>query len=86
MSIKWCILAASLQGTAIITEDGDQIFWWVHRKTIIAEDSSGKRKGVAIVSFFTHSQKLSWINSMIVDDVQMDLSYICKEEDSGNLK
>ncbi len=45
-----------MQGIAITTEGGDQIFWWAHQKTRIVEECSngGKRKGgvVAIVSFF----------------------------------
>lgn len=67
---------ASMQGIAITTEEGDQIFWWAGQKSKIVEGrNGGKRKGVAIVSFFSNSQKLSWINSTIVDDdVEMDLA------------
>ncbi len=71
------IFDASMQGIAITTEGGDQIFWWAHQKTRIVEQggNGGKRKGIAIVSFFSNSQKLSWINStIVVDDVEMDLA------------
>ena len=67
---------ASMQGIAMTTEGRDQIFWWSCQKTRIVEGGNkGKRKGVAMVSFFSNSRKLSWINRLIViDDVEMDLA------------
>ncbi len=70
---------ASYQGNIMTTteEEGggrDQIFWWAHQKSKVVEEGR-KRNGVNIVSFFTNSQKLSWINSIIaVYEGEIDLA------------
>jgi hypothetical protein len=67
------MIDSSLQGVATTIEGGDQIFWWADHKTKLEGD--GKGKGIAIVSFFTNSQKLLWINRLIVaDDAEIDLT------------
>lgn len=57
------ITDTTLQGTSTTT-DGDQIFFWAHSKGKLVE--GGKEKDFGIMSGFTNSQKLSWVNSMIV--------------------
>ena len=34
-----------MQGIAITTEGGDQIFWWAHQKTRIVEDDIKRKEG-----------------------------------------
>ena len=57
------VVDASYQGTATMQE-GDQFFWWAHEKSKVAQ--GGKFKGLVMVSGFTNSQKLSWMNSLIM--------------------
>lgn len=45
-------------------EEKGQFFWWAHDKSRMLE--SGRARGVTIVSGFTSSQKLSWLNSLII--------------------
>ncbi len=62
----------SLQGYAT-TPTGDQILWWGHEKSKIVP--GGKRKGLGILSLFSNSQKIPWINSTIITyEVDEDLS------------
>ncbi len=58
------IVDASWQGSLMITEGGDQFIWWAHEKSKVAED--GKVKGLTMVTGFTNSQKLSWMNNLIL--------------------
>ena len=46
-------------------EVGEQYMWWAHEKMKLA-DGGKKMKGMIIVSGFTNSQKLSWMNSLLV--------------------
>jgi hypothetical protein len=49
------------QGTLMTTaEEGGQFMWWAHEKSKVAEE--GKIRGTVLVSGFTNSQKLSWMN------------------------
>jgi hypothetical protein len=41
-------------------EEGEQFMWWAHEKSKQAD--GGKIKGIVMVSGFTNSQKLSWMN------------------------
>lgn len=45
-------------------DGGEQFMWWAHEKSKLGDD--GKTKGLVIVSGFTNSQKLSWMNKMII--------------------
>jgi hypothetical protein len=46
-------------------EESEQYMWWAHEKSKLA--GGGKKiKGMIIVSGFTNSQKLSWMNSLLV--------------------
>lgn len=46
------------------TKEGEQFFWWAHDKSRVEE--GGKTRGVTIVSGFSNSQKLSWLNSLVM--------------------
>lgn len=58
------IVDASWQGSLMITEGGDHFIWWAHEKSKVTED--GKAKGLTMVTGFTNSQKLSWMNNLIL--------------------
>ena len=58
------IVDASWQGSLMIAEGGDQFIWWAHEKSKVTED--GKVKGLTMVTGFTNSQKLSWMNNLIL--------------------
>lgn len=45
-------------------EDGSQFIWWAHEKSKMVE--GGKFKGIIIVTGFANSQKLSWMNNLIM--------------------
>jgi hypothetical protein len=47
----------------VTTEGGDQFVWWSHEKSKVVE--GGKVRGLTMVTGFTHSQKLSWMNNLI---------------------
>ena len=57
------IVDASYQGV-FTTNEGEQYFWWAHEKSKVAE--GGKVKGLITVTGFTNSQKLSWLNDLII--------------------
>ena len=57
------VMDASFQG-AFTTKDGEQFMWWAHEKSKIVE--GGKIKGLTIVTGFTNSEKLSWMNDLIL--------------------
>jgi hypothetical protein len=55
---------ASWQGSVATTEGGDQFMWWAHEKSKVGED--GKTRGLIMVTGFTNSEKLSWMNNLIL--------------------
>jgi hypothetical protein len=57
------IIDATWQGT-LTTQNGEQFMWWSHEKSKVLQD--GKIKGLNIVTGFTNSQNLSWMNSLII--------------------
>ncbi|HEV3433001.1 MAG TPA: hypothetical protein VG098_03310 [Nitrososphaera sp.] len=64
------IVDASWQGSFMTTtaegggsSTGDQFMWWAHEKSKVVE--GGKIKGLIMVTGFTNSQKLSWMNNLI---------------------
>jgi hypothetical protein len=57
------IIDASWQGT-LITEHGEQLMWWAHEKSKVLED--GKIRGLNLMTGFTNSQQLSWMNNLII--------------------
>ncbi len=60
------IVDQSNQGSMMISEGGtfDQFVWWAHGKGKVVE--GGKVRGLIIVTGFTNSQKLSWMNNLIM--------------------
>ncbi len=59
------VVDASYQGTVMTAEEGgEQFIWWAHEKSKLAD--GGKIKGLIILSGFTNSQKLSWMNGLLV--------------------
>jgi len=62
------IVDQSNQGSLMITAEGgssgDQFVWWAHGKGKVVE--GGKVRGLIIVTGFTNSQKLSWMNNLIM--------------------
>jgi hypothetical protein len=65
------VVDGSYQGSFITTtaeggssSNGDQFVWWAHEKTKMIE--GGKFKGLTMMTGFTNSQKLSWMNKLII--------------------
>jgi hypothetical protein len=70
------IVDGSWQGSVMTTAEGegsgDQFVWWAHEKGKVGED--GKVKGLTMVTGFTNSQKLAWMNNLIIAlDIETDL-------------
>jgi hypothetical protein len=57
------IIDGSWQGT-LTTELGEEFMWWSHEKSKVLE--GGKIKGLNVTTGFTNSQKLSWMNNLII--------------------
>jgi hypothetical protein len=55
----------------MIAEGNDQFMWWAHEKSKVVE--SGKIKGLNIMTGFTNSQKLSWMNNYRIRDRWLSL-------------
>jgi hypothetical protein len=53
------IIDATWQGN-LTTKNAEEFMWWAHEKSKVSED--GKISGVNLVTGFTNSQKLSWMN------------------------
>ena len=58
------VVDASYQGTIMTAEEGEQFIWWAHEKSKL--EDGGKFKGMVMVSGFTNSQKLSWMNRLLM--------------------
>ncbi len=62
------IVDGSYHGSVMTTAEGgssgEQFVWWAHEKTKMVE--GGKFKGLTIMTGFTNSQKLSWMNTLII--------------------
>ncbi|HEV3432773.1 MAG TPA: hypothetical protein VG098_02165, partial [Nitrososphaera sp.] len=52
------------QGTFMTAGEGEQFMWWAYEKSKLAD--VGKIKGMVMVSGFTNSQRLSWMNRLLV--------------------
>ncbi len=57
------IIDADWQGT-LTTEHGEEFMWWGHEKSGVLKD--GKINGLNIVTGFTNSENLSWMNKLII--------------------
>jgi hypothetical protein len=58
------IIDATWHGSLMTSENGDQFMWWAHEKSKVVE--GGNIKGLNIMTGFTNSQKLSWMNNLII--------------------
>ena len=58
------IVDASFQGVVTTANNGEQFFWWAHEKSKVIE--GGRVKGLIMVTGFTNSQKLTWMNNLIL--------------------
>jgi hypothetical protein len=58
------IIDATWHGSLMTAENGDQFMWWAHEKSKVVE--GGNIKGLNIMTGFTNSQKLSWMNNLII--------------------
>jgi hypothetical protein len=47
-----------------MTAEGEQFIWWADEKSRL--EDSGKIKGMIMASGFTNSQKLSWMNRLLM--------------------
>ena len=57
------IIDATWQGT-FMTEKGEQFMWWGHEKSKVLNE--GKIRGLNMVTGFTNSQNMSWMNNLII--------------------
>ena len=58
------IIDATWHGSLMTVEDGAQSMWWAHEKSMVVE--GGNIKGLNIMTGFTNTQKLSWMNHLII--------------------
>ena len=63
------IVDGSYHGSLMITaeysgDSRDHFLWWAYEKT--KETEGGKFKGLTMLTGFTNSQKLSWMNNLIM--------------------
>ena len=62
------IVDGSYQGSFMTTAEGgssgDYFVWWAHEKTKMVK--GGKFKGLTMMTGFTNSQKLSWMNNLVI--------------------
>ena len=57
------VIDGTFQGV-ITTENGDQFMWWAHEKSKVVDGE--KIRGLTIVTGFTNSEKLAWMNNLIL--------------------
>lgn len=58
------VIDGAFQGV-FTTEDGDQFMWWAHEKSKVVDGN--KIKGLTIVTGFINSEKLTWMNNLILE-------------------
>jgi hypothetical protein len=58
------IIDGSWQGT-LTSEQGEQFMWWSHEKSKVVVEG-GEIRGLNVTTGFTNSQKLSWMNNLII--------------------
>jgi hypothetical protein len=58
------IIDSTWHGSLMTAENGEQFIWWAHEKSKAVE--GGNFKGLNIMTGFTNSQRLSWMNSLII--------------------
>jgi len=57
------IVDAKYQGV-FTTDQGDQFMWWAYEKSRVGE--GGKTRGLVTVTGVTDSQKLAWMNKIVI--------------------
>ena len=57
------IIDATWQGN-LTTQNAEEFMWWAHEKSKVTKD--GKIRGLNLVTGFTNSQKLTWMNNLII--------------------
>jgi hypothetical protein len=58
------IIDSTSHGSLMTAENGEQFIWWAHEKSKVVE--GGNIKGLNIMTGFTNSQRLPWMNSLII--------------------
>jgi hypothetical protein len=58
------IIDGTWHGSLTTAEGGNQFMWWAHEKSKVVE--GGNIKGLNIMTGFTNSQELSWMNNIIL--------------------
>jgi hypothetical protein len=48
----------------LTTQNAEEFMWWAHEKSKVSED--GKIRGLNLVTGFTNSEKLTWMNNRII--------------------
>jgi hypothetical protein len=66
------IIDGTWHGSLMIAEDASQFMWWAHEKSEVLE--GGSIKGLNIMSGFTNSQKLSWMNNLVL---ALEIIWLC---------
>jgi hypothetical protein len=66
---------ASYRGV-VTTQDGEQFFWWGHAKSRAGE--GWNVRGIVLVTGFTNSQKLAWMNRLILA-IETELNQTAQE-------
>jgi hypothetical protein len=67
---------AYIMGSVTITKSGNQFVWWAHEKSKVTNE--GKIRGLTIMTGFTNSELLSWMNNLIIA-VEVDGSIYSQE-------
>ena len=66
--------AVNAQYKGVATIEGEQYIWWAHEKSRVRE--GGTVRGIVIVSGYTNSQRLAWLNDLVmVIEVENDASF-----------
>jgi hypothetical protein len=63
-SYQGSFITTTAEGGSNSSSNGDQFVWWAHEKTKMIE--GGKFQGLTMMTGFTNSQKLSWMNKLII--------------------
>jgi hypothetical protein len=70
------IIDGVYQGSVTITKSGNHFMWWAYEKSKVTNE--GKIRGLTIMTGFTNSELLSWMNNLIIA-VEVDGSIYSQE-------
>jgi hypothetical protein len=62
---SFMMITTTAEGSGGSDGSSDQFVWWAHEKTKAVEGGR-KFKGLTMMTGFTNSQKLSWMNNLII--------------------